>query len=314
MSTGQVGRDAAAGAGAPPPGPVRRWVLGARPRTLAAAAVPVLVGTAVGWWAAPRRRSGAGGVIWWRGACALVVALALQVGTNYANDYSDGVRGTDDVRVGPLRLVASGLVPPARVRRAAVLSFGVAAAAGLALAAATSWWLVAVGVLCVAAGWLYTGGPRPYGYLGLGELFVFVFFGVVATMGSAYVQADRLSWLSLAASVPVGLLATALLEANNLRDVSGDVVAGKRTLAVRLGRHRGGWLYVGSLLVAAAGVAGVACWRPWALLALLAAPLAVRPARTVLGDAQGRELLPVLAATGKLQLAVGVLLTIGIVL
>lgn len=267
--------------------------------------MPVVVGTAAGWTH--------GGVIWWRAACALVVALALQVGTNYANDYSDGVRGTDEQRVGPVRLVASGLATPAAVRRAAYASFLVAATAGLALAAVTAWWLVVVGAACVAAGWLYTGGPRPYGYLGLGEIFVFCFFGVVATAGSAYVQHGWVP-VSLLASAPVGLLATALLEANNLRDVGGDRAAGKRTLAVRLGRRRAGWLYVGSLLGVAAGVAGVAAVRPWALLALAAVPLAIAPVRAVLGGAAGQRLLPVLGATGRLQLVVGALLAVGIVL
>lgn len=278
-----------------------RWVQGARPRTLPAAAVPVVVGTA----------AASGDVIWWRAVCALVVALALQVGTNYANDYSDGVRGTDEQRVGPVRLVASGLVAPATVKRAAYLSFAVAAVAGLALALATSWWLVPIGAACMAAGWLYTGGPRPYGYLGLGEIFVFAFFGVVATVGSAYVQHGwRLD--ALWASIAVGLLSVALLEANNLRDVEGDRRADKRTLAVRLGRRRGGWLYVGALLGAAAGVVLVATGHPWALLAFLAAPLAVGPVRAVLAGAEGPALLPVLAATGRLQLAVGALLAVGL--
>ena len=300
------------------PGPLSRWVAGARPRTLPAAAVPVVVGTAVGWWL----RSGAPGggrlvagpeeVIWWRAALALVVALALQVGTNYANDYSDGVRGTDRGRVGPLRLVASGSATPESVRRAALACFGVAGAAGLALAASTTWWLVPVGAACVIAGWLYTGGPRPYGYLGLGEAFVFLFFGVVATVGSAYVQrqAFGLWWVC----VPVGLLSTALLEANNLRDVAGDAAAGKRTLAVRVGPRRARWLYVGSLAGVVAGIAGAAVVRPWALVALGALPLALRPSRAVLGGASGRELLAVLARTGQLQLAVGALLALGIVL
>jgi 1,4-dihydroxy-2-naphthoate octaprenyltransferase len=293
-------------------------VLGARPRTLAAAAVPVLVGTAVGWWVndsapAGTRAPSAPDLVVWRALCALVVALAIQIGTNYANDYADGVRGTDEARVGPLRLVASGLARPEAVRAAALASFGVAGVAGLALAAAISWWLLVVGAACFAAGWFYTGGPRPYGYLGLGEVFVFAFFGVVATMGSAYVQADRLTWVSFAASLPVGFLATALLEANNLRDVDGDAHAGKRTIAVRLGRARAGWLYIGSLVAAAGGVIVLSAWRPAALLALLAAPLAVAPVRTVHGGAEGRALLPVLGATGRLQLAVGILLTVGIV-
>ena len=304
---------------APLPGRVERWVLGARPRTLAAAAVPVVVGTAVGWWLRSGAVDGAqlvaspARVIWWRGVCALVVALALQVGTNYANDYSDGVRGTDVRRVGPLRLVASGAAAPAAVRAAAVACFAVAAVAGLALAAATTWWLVPIGLACVAAGWLYTGGPKPYGYLGMGELFVFLFFGGVATVGSAYVQAPGrfgLWW----SCVPVGLLATALLEANNLRDVGGDAATGKRTLAVRLGARRARWLYVGSFAGVAAGIALVAVVRPWALLALAGLALAVRPSRAVLAGAEGRDLLPVLGGTGKVQLMVGALLAVGILL
>ena len=177
-------------------------------------------------------------MIAWRAAAALVVALAIQVGTNYANDYADGVRGTDDARVGPLRLVASGLATPVAVRRAALAAFGVAAVAGLALAVAVGPQLLVVGALSFAAGWFYTGGPKPYGYIGLGEVFVFVFFGVVATVGSAYVQTEHLHRLEFAAAVPVGLLAVALLVVNNLRDIPGDTAAGKRTLAVRLGDAR----------------------------------------------------------------------------
>ena len=302
----------------PLPGRIGRWVAGARPRTLVAAAVPVVVGTAVGWWsrsggiAGAATVAGPGRVIWWRAGCALLVALALQIGTNYANDYSDGMRGTDTRRVGPLRLVASGAASPGRVKAAAYGCFFVAGLAGLALAAATTWWLVPIGAACVAAGWLYTGGPRPYGYLGMGELFVFLFFGAVATVGSAYVQSGRLSlWWS---SVPVGLLAAALLEANNLRDVGGDEAAGKRTLAVRLGAWRARWLYVGCFAGVAAGTVLVALARPWALLALAGLLLAVRPSRAVLAGAQGRELLPVLGATGAVQLAVGALLALGILL
>jgi 1,4-dihydroxy-2-naphthoate octaprenyltransferase len=303
---------------APPPGALARWVAGARPRTLAAATVPVVVGTAVGWWlrsgAHPGGRlvGGPGVVLWWRAVLALVVAVALQVGANYANDYSDGVRGADRARVGPLRLVASGVAAPASVRSAALVSFAVAAAAGCALAAMTTWWLVPLGAACVAAAWLYTGGPRPYGYLGLGELFVFLFFGVVATVGSAYVQAGGfgLWW----ACIPVGLLATALLEANNLRDVAGDAASGKRTVAVRLGARRARWLYVGSLAGVALGVAGVALVRPWALLALVAFVLAAHPIRMVLSGADGPRLLAVLGRTGQVQLALGVLLAVGILL
>src|SRR3954470_7379591 len=215
---------------------VNRWVAGARPRTLPAAIVPVVVGTAVA--------SAEGDVIWWRAAAAMIVALAIQVGTNYANDYHDGIRGTDDVRVGPVRLVASGLAAPAAVKRAAIAAFGVAAVAGLALAAATTWWLLLVGAVSFAAGWLYTGGPKPYGYYGFGELFVFVFFGLVATVGSTFVQLEWVPWLSVVCGVAVGALATALLVINNLRDIPTDTVAGKKTLAVRLGDQRTRVLYV----------------------------------------------------------------------
>jgi 1,4-dihydroxy-2-naphthoate octaprenyltransferase len=283
-----------------------QWLAGARPRTLPAAVVPVMVGTAV---------AHAGGrVVWWRAVLALVVSLAIQVGTNYANDYSDGVRGTDRARVGPVRLVAGKLASPAAVRRAAILSFGVAGVAGLVLAVAVSPWLLLVGAACIAAGWLYTGGPRPYGYAGLGELFVFVFFGLVAVAGTAYVAGGRLTSLAIAAGVPVGLAAVALLIVNNLRDIPTDAAAGKRTLAVRIGERPTRELYAACLVAAVAGGAALAAARPWALLTLLAGPVAVRPLRLVLGGAGGRALVPVLAMTGLTQLAIGVLLTVGIAL
>jgi 1,4-dihydroxy-2-naphthoate octaprenyltransferase len=295
-------------------GPVRAFVLGARPRTLPAALVPVAVGTAVAWW-----WLGLYHIEWWRAVAALVVAFGVQVGTNYANDYSDGVRGTDEVRVGPVRLVASGLATPRAVAFASMVAFGVAAVAGLLLAAYTSWWLVAVGAACMAAGWLYTGGPKPYGYMGLGELFVFCFFGVVATCGSAYVQGVGFSTtgfhIALVASVAVGMLASALLEANNLRDLSGDAIAEKRTLAVRFGRRRGGIFYVATLLAAAISVVIIAALeRPSALLALLALPLAISPSQLALGDNEGRELLPMLAGTARLQLCAGALLAVGMLI
>jgi 1,4-dihydroxy-2-naphthoate polyprenyltransferase len=283
------------------------WVAGARPRTLPAAVVPVLVGTACA--------VGRTDVIAWRAVAAGVVALALQIGTNYANDYSDGVRGTDsgERRVGPVRLVGSGLRSPGAVKRAALAAFLVAAVAGLALALAVGPELLVVGAAAIAAGWFYTGGSHPYGYLGLGELFVFVFFGVVATAGSAYVQEEALSWLALGASVPVGLLATALLVVNNLRDIPGDTQSGKRTLAVRLGDARTRWLYV-ALLVGAVVmplVAGVG-ERPAAALALAAIPLARRPVIEVLGGARGPALITVLGATGQVQLVFGALLAAGL--
>ncbi|HEX6237395.1 MAG TPA: 1,4-dihydroxy-2-naphthoate polyprenyltransferase [Acidimicrobiales bacterium] len=286
----------------------RAWVAGARPRTLPAALVPVLVGTACA--------AGRVDVVAWRAVAAGVVALALQVGTNFANDYSDGMRGADAAgrRIGPVRLVGSGLVAPRNVKRAALASFGVAAGAGLALAVAVGWELLVVGAAAIAAGWLYTGGPRPYGYLGLGEAFVFVFFGVVATAGSAYVHEEALSALALAASVPVGLLATALLVVNNLRDIPGDAAVGKRTLAVRLGEARTRVLYVGLLVAAAAAVPLVAGLgeRPAAALALAAVPLGRVPVIAVLGGARGADLIPVLGATGRVQLAFGCLFALGL--
>lgn len=283
-----------------------RWVAGARPRTLPAAVVPVLVGTAVA--------SSQGGIVLWRSLAALVVSVAIQVATNYANDYSDGVRGTDDVRVGPVRLVAGGLAPAKSVKRAAFMAFGVAGVFGLALAVAVGPELLVVGAASVAAGWFYTGGSRPYGYVGLGEVAVFVFFGVVATVGSAYVHLERLSGMAMLASVPVGLLATALLVVNNLRDIPTDAAAGKRTLAVRLGDRSTRVLYVGCVAAAFAIVPPIALARPAALLTFITLVLAQRPVKAVLGGAAGRDLVEVLVDTGQVQLAFGLMLALGIAL
>lgn len=266
--------------------------------------MPVAVGVAAG--------SGSGSVTWWLAAVALLVSVALQVGVNYANDYSDGVRGTDEGRAGPLRLVASGLATPSRVRMAAVLSFGVAGVAGFVAAAATSWWLLAVGAASIAAGALYTGGPRPYGYLGLGEAFVFVFFGVVATCGSAFVATGAVGALAAAASVPVGLLAVALLMANNLRDIPGDQRAGKRTLAVRLGDARMRIVFVATFVAVALSILVVAASAPWAAVSLVGMVAAVRPVRIVARGAVGRELIPVLEGTALVQVLAGGLLAIGL--
>jgi 1,4-dihydroxy-2-naphthoate octaprenyltransferase len=268
--------------------------------------VPVLVGTAAA--------VGESDVIAWRAAAAMVAAVAIQVGTNYANDYSDGVRGTDDVRVGPPRLVASKLAAPRAVFWAAIASFAVAGVAGLALAAATTWWLLLVGATSFAAGWLYTGGPKPYGYYGLGEVFVFAFFGLVATVGSTFVHLERVTGLAVAAAVPVGFLATALLVVNNLRDIPTDAVAGKRTLAVRVGDSATRRLYLALVGGAFAVAALVAIDRPPALLALAAMPLAMAPGRQVLGGAVGPALIPVLGATGRVQLVFGALFALGIAL
>ena len=282
------------------------WLAGARPRTLPAAIAPVLVGSGAAALAGSFRPG--------RAVLALVVALALQVGVNYANDYSDGVRGTDADRVGPLRLVGSGTASPSAVMWAALSCFGVAALAGLVLALLTTLWLVALGAVMIAAAWGYTGGASPYGYRGLGEVSVFVFFGLVAVMGTTYVQLERLTWPSLLGGVACGALACAILVANNLRDIPTDTGAGKRTLAVVLGDPRTRAFY--GLLVAVAFVVAVVlvAATPWALLALLAAPLAAAPVGIVRGGAGGRDLVPVLAGTGKLQLAYSALLAVGLAL
>jgi len=290
-----------------------RWVLGSRPRTLPAAVVPVLVGTAVVW---DDTESG-GGLDWLNFALAMVVALALQIATNYANDYSDGKRGTDDPgkRVGPPRLVGNGLATAAEVKRAMLVAFVVAAVAGSGLVLRVGWELIPVGVAAIAAGYFYTGGPKPYGYLGLGEAFVFVFFGVVATVGSTYVQVEDLSWVSLGCSVMVGCLATALLVVNNLRDIPGDTVSGKRTLAVKLGDQRTRMLYCALLVapfVVLPFVAGLG-ERPVAGLAFAAVMAGGTPIKAVLGGAKGPALIPVLGQTGRMQLVFGVLLTAGLV-
>jgi 1,4-dihydroxy-2-naphthoate octaprenyltransferase len=289
----------------------RIWVLGARPRTLPAAMVPVLVGTAAAVEGGHLAR-----LHWWRATAALVVSLALQVGTNYANDYSDGVRGTDDPgeRIGPPRLVGNGLARPGQVKRAMLAAFGVALVAGASLVLVVGWELVPVGVAAVAAGWFYTGGPRPYGYAGFGELFVFTFFGLVATVGSTYVQLEHVSWLSVGCGVAVGCLATAILVVNNLRDIPGDTAAGKRTLAVRLGDRRTRALY--AALVAApfvllpfiAGLSG----RPLGALAFATLVLSTPSLTAVLGGAQGAALVPVLAGTARVELIFGVLLAFGL--
>lgn len=288
------------------------WWAGARPRTLPAAVVPVVVGAACAVLPDVSRSDAFAAVVWWRVGVALVVSLLLQIGVNYANDYSDGVRGTDDVRVGPMRLVASGTASPGAVKRAALLAFAGAAVAGLALAATTTWWLIAVGAAAILAAWGYTGGPSPYGYLGLGEVFVFTFFGLVATIGTTYVAIEEVPGVAWFAAVGVGALACALLVVNNLRDIPTDTVAGKRTLAVRLGDRRTRWMYVG--LIAIAKLAAIACAldRPWALLALVAVAVAVAPVRVVMRGATGPALIPVLAGTGKVQLAYGALLSIGL--
>ncbi|MCU1671629.1 MAG: menA [Blastococcus sp.] len=283
-----------------------QWLAGARPRTLPAALAPVLVGSGAA--------AALDGFRLLPALLALVVALALQVAVNYANDYSDGRRGTDAERVGPMRLVGSGAAPPHAVLAAAGASFAVAAVAGLGLAALSSWWLIIVGVVCIAAAWTYTGGPLPYGYRALGEVFVFVFFGLVAVVGTTYAQTRTLPGLAFAVAVPIGLLSVALLMVNNLRDIAGDAVVGKRTLAVLLGERTTRLAYVALLAVPLLVVAVVGVQRPWVLVGLLGAPLALRPARTVLSGGRGPALIGALQGTGLLTLATGVLLGIGLAL
>jgi 1,4-dihydroxy-2-naphthoate octaprenyltransferase len=281
------------------------WIAGARPRTLPAATAPVLIGSGA---AAQVGAFSAG-----RALLALGVALALQVGVNYANDYSDGVRGTDVDRVGPLRLTASGVARPRHVRAAAFVAFGVAGVLGLWLTWWSGhWWLLAVGAACVLAAWYYTGGRRPYGYAGLGEVGVFVFFGLVATIGTTYTQADRITWPSALGAVGVGLVACSLLMVNNVRDIPTDAQAGKRTLAVRLGDARARRAYVACIWLPIG--LGMACapWAVWSLLVLLLVPPAALLSVPVLAGARGRLLIPVLAGTGLFELGYGVLLGLGL--
>ena len=275
---------------------INQWIAGARPRTLPAAVAPVLAGTAVALWVDQ--------AVWWKAALALLVSLLLQIGVNYANDYSDGIRGTDEDRVGPLRLVGSGTATPRAVKTAAFAALGAAALVGLVLAATTAWWLVGVGLLCILAAWFYTGGRHPYGYLGLGEVMVFVFFGLVAVLGTTYVQTETFELPALYAAIGVGAYACAILVANNLRDIPTDRVSGKRTLAVALGQERTRLLYgllVGAALVALVGFVLTTTW--WALLALAAAPATARALTLVVRrQAAGPALVPVLQLTGVAEL------------
>ncbi|MGV9410207.1 1,4-dihydroxy-2-naphthoate polyprenyltransferase [Nocardia sp. NPDC003693] len=267
-----------------------QWIEGARPRTLPNAIAPVLVGTGAA--------ASIDGAVGWKAVLCLLLSCALIIGVNYANDYSDGIRGTDDDRVGPLRLVGSKLATPAAVRNAALGCLGLGAILGLILVATSSWWLLLVGAGCLAGAWFYTGGRNPYGYSGFGEIAVFVFFGLVAVLGTQFVQAGRVDWVGLAGAVAVGSFSSAVLVTNNLRDIPTDAVSGKTTLAVRLGDTRTRTLHIVLLAIPFAATLLLAARTPWALVALIALPLAIKANEPVRGNKNGPDLIPALAGTG----------------
>ncbi len=283
-----------------------QWIEGARPRTLPNAVAPVIAGTGAAAWL--------GEAVWWKALLALLVSLALIVGVNYANDYSDGIRGTDDVRSGPLRLVGSKVASPRAVLAAALVSLAVGAAAGLALAIVSQPWLIAVGVACIAGAWLYTGGSKPYGYRGFGEIAVFVFFGLVAVLGTQYTQTLRVDWVGLLLAVAMGSLSSAVLVANNLRDIPTDTESGKITLAVRLGDTRTRLLYQALLAVAFLAALALIAATPWAAAGLVALPPAIRAAGPVRRGLGGKQLIPVLRDTGLTMLVLAVALATALAL
>jgi 1,4-dihydroxy-2-naphthoate octaprenyltransferase len=253
--------------------------------------------------------------MWWKISLAAIVSLALQIAVNYANDYSDGIKGTDDVRVGPLRLVGSGLVPAGTVKRAALVMLGVAAVAGLVLALTSSLWILLIGVCAMVAAWTYTGGPRPYGYAGLGEVFVFVFFGLVATVGTQFVVSESMTVLSLVASIAVGAIACALLVVNNLRDLDGDALVGKRTLAVKLGDRNTRYFFVALFVLAAVAVVVTATMsHVWALLGLVGLVAGIPAVKSVVQGATKADLIAVLGIVGRTQLIFGISFSVGILL
>lgn len=287
---------------------INLWIQGARPKTLPAAIAPVVVGAACAQLESSTQNN------WLNAVFALAVSLALQVAVNYANDYSDGIRGTDKNRVGPLRLVGSGAKKPADVKTATFLAFGVAAVFGFVLAATTTWWLLLVGVFCFLAGWFYTGGKHPYGYLGFGEVFVFIFFGVVATMGTTFVINEQLTLVSFLASVVVGCLACALLAVNNLRDIAGDQISNKKTLAVRIGEPGARKFYISLFIVAGFAVILIALSYSAALIAMLGLAVAVKPIKRVYAGATGADLIDVLVMTGRVQILVAISLSVGLLI
>jgi len=278
------------------------WVDGARPRTLPAAIAPVLVATALAGDSFNPLTA----------LLALIVSLSLQIGVNYANDYSDGIRGTDNDRIGPSRITAGGLAKPVQVKSAAFIAFFVAACAGLGLAHETSWWLIAVGAVCIAAAWGYTGGKNPYGYMGLGEIFVFIFFGLVATVGTFYVQAEEITGQSILVGTIVGSLACAILVINNIRDRAKDAVVGKRTMAVRIGDRRSRAFY--TFLVTVPYLLAAGFGTPWVALTLLTLPMTISILKPLWSGAEGAGLIPLLGKTGKLQMVFCLALSLALIL
>jgi 1,4-dihydroxy-2-naphthoate polyprenyltransferase len=286
--------------------PFAQWISGARPRTLPNAVAPVVAGTGAAAWLHS--------AVWWKALLALAVALALIIGVNYANDYSDGIRGTDDARAGPLRLVGSRLATPRSVLTAALVGLAVGAVAGLTLALLTAPWLIVVGAACLAGAWLYTGGSKPYGYAGLGELAVFVFFGLVAVLGTQYTQALRVDWVGLVLAVSIGALSSSVLVANNLRDIPTDAQSGKITLAVRLGDARTRVLYQTLLTTAAALTMVLTAATPWCAVGLVATPLALRAVAPVRSGRLGPDLIPVLRDTGLAMMVWAIAVTLALTL
>jgi len=284
-----------------------KWVIGSRPRTLPAAIAPVLVGTSL-------IQIDAIAINWLNALLALSVSLLLQIGVNYANDYSDGIKGTDAERVGPVRLVASGLATAKQVKQAAYLTFFAASVAGLVLSLRTSPWLILVGAISIIAAWNYTGGENPYGYKGFGEISVFVFFGLVATMGSYFAQSQKLTWQAFLIALPMGALACSLLAINNLRDLPKDLLVSKKTMAVRLGDKRARTALLLLLIVAQLSSALIFLITPWGLLTLLVLPLTISISKEIMSGASGKALIPLLGKTGKLQLAMALLITLALTL
>ena len=281
------------------------WIAGARPRTLPAAIAPVLIGTSL-------INIDNQGINWVNALLALAVGLLLQIAVNYSNDYSDGIRGTDEVRVGPIRLVASGLATADQVKRAAILAYSLAAISGLVLALKTSPLLVLVGGIAIIAGWNYTGGKNPYGYSGFGEISVFIFFGLVATMGSYFAQSEKLTWQSLLLAIPMGSLSCTILGLNNLRDRPKDETVGKRTLAVRLGDKKARFALIALLLAALVTSLAAVAITPWALLVLLTLPLYLILINGIMNGATGLGLIRLLGKAGELQLLTSLLITLAL--